>query len=123
MHGLSEGDPHILFFSFNNVRVIRHYSMTNMLLFPSLDILLFPSLDIVRSGVCATHYAIPHVRHTTTVQYYSVQIMLARSVPEVCLPETSSRDLGHCHTPSPPTVVTHVAALPLYGLLRCVPLL
>ena len=123
MHGLSEGDPHILFFSFNDVRVIRHYSMTNMLLFPSLDIFLFPSLDIVRTGVCATHYAIPHVRHTT-VQYYSVQIMLARSVtPEVCLPETSSRDLCHCHTPSSPIVVTHVVALPVYGLLRCVPLL
>ena len=123
MHGLSEGDPHILFFSFNDVRVIRHYSMTNMLLFPSLDIFLFPSLDIVRTGVCATHYATPHVRHTT-VQYYSVQIMLARSVtPEVCLPEASSRDLGHCHTSSPPIVVTHVVALPVYGLLRCVPLL
>ena len=123
MHGLSEGDPHILFFSFNDVRVIRHYSMTNMLLFPSLDIFLFPSLDIVRTGVCATHYATPHLRHTT-VQYHSVQIMLARSVtPEVCLPETSSRDLGHCHTPSPPIVVTHVVTLPVYGLLRCVPLL
>ena len=78
MHGLSEGDPQILFFSFNDVRVIRHYSMTNMLLFPSLDIFMFPSLDIVRTGVCATHYATPHVRHTT-VQYYSVQIMLARN--------------------------------------------
>ena len=123
MHGLSEGDPHILFFSFNDVRVIRHYSMTNILLFPSLDIFLFPSLDIVRSGVYATHYATPHVRHTT-VQYYSVQIMLARSVtPEVCLPETSSRDLGHCHTPSPPIVVTHVVALLVYGLLRYVSLL
>ena len=121
MHGLSEGDPHILFFSFNHMRVIRHYSRT-LLLFSSLDILLFPSLDTVRTDICATHYATPHVRHTT-VQYYSVQIMLASSVPEVCLPETSSRDLGHCHTPSHPTVVTHVVALPAYGLLRCVPLL
>ena len=123
MHGLSEGDPHILFFSFNDVRVIRHYSMTNMLLFPSLDRFMFPSLDIFRTGVCATHYATPHVRRTT-VQYYYVQIMLARSVtPEVCLPETSSQDLGHCHTPSPPIVVTHVVALPVDGLLRCVTLL
>ena len=65
MHGLSEGDPHILFFSFNDVRVTRHYSMTNMLLFPSLDIFMFPCLDIVRIGVCATHYATPHVRYTT----------------------------------------------------------
>ena len=113
MHGLSGGDPHMLFFSFNDVRVMRHYSRT---------LLLFPSFDIVRTDVCATHYATPHVRHTT-VQYYSVQIMLARSVPKVCLPETSSRDLGHCHIPSPPTVVTHVVALPVYGLLRCVPLL
>ena len=101
---------------------IRHYSRT-MLLFPSLGILLFPSLDIVRTDVCATHYATPHVRHTT-VQYYSVQIMLARSVPEVCsLPETSSRDCGHRHTPSPRRVVTQVVALPVYGLLRFVPLL
>ena len=58
MHGLSEGDPHILFFSFNDVRVIRHYSRT-MLLFPSLDIMLFPSLDIVCTDVCATLYAAP----------------------------------------------------------------
>ena len=65
-----------------------------MLLFPAMDILLFSSLGIVRTDVCATHYATLHVRHTT-VQYYSVQIMIARSVPEVCLPETSSRDLGH----------------------------
>ena len=121
MHGLSEGDPQILFFSFNDVRVIRHHTRT-MLLFPSLYILLFPSFDIVRTDVCATHYATPHVCHTT-VQYYSVQIMLARSVPKVCLTETSSRDLGHCRTPSPPTVVTHVVALPVYGMLRCVPLL
>ena len=78
MHGLSEGDPHILFFSFDDVRVI-HYSRT-MLLFPSLNILLSPCLDIVRTDVCATHYASPHVRHTT-VQYYSVQTLLARSVP------------------------------------------
>ena len=121
MHGLSKGDSHILFFLFNDVRLIRHYSRT-MLLFPSLDILMFPSFDIVRTDVCATHYATSHLRHTT-VQYYSVQIMLASSVPPVCLPETSSRDLSHCHTPSPPTVVTHVVALPVYGLLRCVPLL
>ena len=92
------------------------------MLFSYLDILLFPSLHIVCTDVCATHYATPHVRHTT-VQYCSVQIMLARSVPEVCLPETSSRDLGHCHTPSHPTVVTHVVALPVYGPLRYVPLL
>ena len=110
MHGLSEGDPHILFFSFNDVRIIRHYTRT-MLLFPSLYILLFPSLDIVCTDVCVTHYGTLHVRHTT-VQYYSVQIMLARSVQEVCLLETSSRDLGYCHTP-PPTVVTHVVALPV----------
>ena len=123
MHdGLSEGDPHMLLFLFDNVRVIRHYSRTMLLLFPSVDILMFPSLDIVRTDVCATHYATPHVRDTT-VQYYSVQIMLARSVPEICLPATSSRDFGHCHTPSPPTVVTHVVALPVYGLLRCVSLL
>ena len=109
------------FFPFNDVRVIRHYSRT-MLMFPSWDILLFPSFDIGRTDVCVTHFATPHVRRTT-VPYYSVQIMLARSVPEVCLPEMSSRDLGHCHTPSPPTVVTHVVALPVYGMLRCVPLL
>ena len=109
-----------LLFSFNDVRVIRHNSRT-MLLFPSLYILLFPFLDIVRTDDCATHYATSHVRDSTA-QYYSVQIMLARSVPEVCLLETSSRDLRHCHSPSP-SIVTHVVALPVYGLLRCLPLL
>ena len=108
---------YVLFFSFNDVRVIRHYSKT-MLLFPYLDIVLFPSLDIVRTDVCATHYATPHVRHTT-VQYYSVQIMLARSVPEVCLPETSSRDLGHCHSFSTYSSHTRCCAACVWSVTEC----
>ena len=89
-----------------------------MLLFSSLEILLFPSFDIVRTDVCATHYATAHVRYTT-VQYYSVRIVLARSVPEVCLPETISRDLGHYYTRSPYSSHTHCYAACVWSITVC----
>ena len=79
MHGLSEGDRQILFFSFNDMRVIRRHTRT-MLLFPSLYILLFPSLDIVRTDVCATHYATPH----SFASYYCTILLCTDNACSFC---------------------------------------
>ena len=54
--------------------------------------LLFPSLDTVRTVVYAIHYA---TIYNMYVILYCVQIMLPRSVLEICLLETSGRDLAH----------------------------
>ena len=53
--------------------------------------LLFPSLDNVRV-LLSMRYTMPQHMY---VILYCVQIMLPRSVPEICLPETNDRDLAH----------------------------
>ena len=48
----------VLFFCFNDVRVIQHYSRTMP---------LFPSLDAVRTAVYAIHYAAQYIYARDTV--------------------------------------------------------